>query len=253
MKGIKRIVSEEFDDPALKSAVQRVWSGETAPPQLRAAVQELIRTEQRGAQLQTIGAAIAAAILLAASLGTWFLCGEEQLSSLDRGGSSSYLSSGEVALPPGAAQSMVRTHERTSAAPDHEFDPITGDNFAVIGDEISHDLNIPVVAADLPNWQFVGAGETTVWGHTVGHLLYRQGSKTVSLFSIPAADLDITGPDGTYVGNVGQFVVAGFKKGDGLYCVVCPIGKGKLKSQQQVAVSLRNMLRKQFAKIAYSH
>jgi hypothetical protein len=236
-------VNQSFDDPKLKSAVQRVWRQHIAPENLRARVGQLLEESgnslsigsNRSSGQNWIGYAIAASVLIFAGLMTWgpYPSGT---SPLDRD------------LPASVAQGMVNRHDLCCGVPDHHA--LGGSDFALIGRTLSGDLRVPVIATNINGWTFAGAAPCPVWGHETAHLLYRKGNDTMSVFSIPAADFDLKYDDGAYATQIGNHEIAGFLKNGGLYCVVEQSPDGSISAARVQALS--DQLHASFGKITYT-
>jgi hypothetical protein len=215
-------VEENFiNDPRLKAAVKRIWSDDAAPPALRDRVQQILAESAPPATPRWAAYAIAASLLVAASVVTWLPW--------------SY-SPGVLAdepLPQTVAQSMVLTHDRCCQARDHHLlKGVRGDDFAAIGRRLSGDLHVPVLSTPLADWQFAGAGPCPVWGHESAHLLYREGARTLSVFSIPARDFALGTQDQRYAATLDTHQLAGFVRDGGLYCVVANSPDGQISADQ---------------------
>jgi hypothetical protein len=240
-------MDEHFDDPSLKAAVGRVWGTDAAPDSLRSKIETLLNEHTAFTQAPVTahraggrwrGFAIAASILLAAGIVT----------ALPWGGT---IAAAEAPLPRDVVFDMVKTHDRCCHARDHHLLRGVGRNdFLAIGLKLSGDLHVPVLSTPLEHWEFAGAGGCAVWGHESAHLLYRQGSQTLSVFSIPAADFEMAGKDGDYNGASGTHQLAAFVKNGGLYCVVINSPHGGISAVQ--TRGLRDQLRDSFTQTAIS-
>ncbi len=234
-------MNEIFDDPRLKSAVKRVWSRDTAPPELRARIQSLF--SESGGNLSIgmnlsastrprwISYAMAASLLFFAGLLTWL--------------------PGEKGFPQTIAQDMVNRHDLCKMAPDHHFLPgVANNDFTSVGSQLSGIIKVPVISTALKGWTFAGAGPCPIWAHATGHLLYRKGDETLSLFTIPAEDFSLGYTSGNYAVKISDHVLAGFLRGDALYCVVIE-SPGETISIER-AQRLRNELENDFRNISFS-
>jgi hypothetical protein len=229
-----------LNDPRLKAAVKRIWSDDAAPPALRDRVQQIL-SESASPQTNPrwIGIAIAASLLLGASAATWLWTDNQPAILADE------------ALPQTVAASMVLTHDRCCQARDHHLlRGIHGDDFAAIGRRLSGDLKISVLATPLTSWQFAGAGPCPVWGHESAHLLYRDGPRTLSLFSIPAKDFAMPTDQDRYDATIGTHELAGFIRDGGLYCVVANSPNGQITAAQ--VQHLRDQLMDGFSAESFS-
>ena len=255
----------------MKSAVKRVWGQGSASPQLRARIARILHdadpkasgadgnsgsgssgrallipsirpaTAGSPARQRYIGYAIAASILLFAGLLTWGPYSQV------------HQSSNELAdrdFPETTAKDMVARHDTCLTAPDHHLVAgVAANDFTAIGGKLSEQLKIPVISTALKGWTFAGAGPCPIWGHPTAHLLYRNGEKTLSVFSIPARDLALAYSSGEYATRFGDHALAGFLKDDGLYCVV---EQSSAPSTEEEARQLRDQLQDAFSKISFT-
>jgi hypothetical protein len=219
-----------LNDPKLKAAVKRIWSDAAVPPELRARVQQMLSdAPNAGVAPRWQGYAIAAVLLIAAGVATWLPWNFSRNVLADQ------------TLPWTVADSMVQTHDRCCGARDHHLlRGVRGDDFAAIGRRLSRDLGVPVLSTALPHWQFAGAGPCPVWGHESAHLLYRDGARTLSVFSIPARDFSLPGKDDRYAATRDTHRLAGFVRDGGLYCVVVNSPDGQITEAQ--AAHMRDQL-----------
>jgi hypothetical protein len=231
----------------LKAAVGRVWGTDAAPDSLRSKIETLLNEHSSFTQAPVTahraggrwrGFAIAASILLAAGIVT----------ALPWGGT---IADAEAPLPGDVIASMIRTHDRCCGARDHHLLRGIGRNdFVAIGMKLSGDLKVPVLSTPLERWEFAGAGGCPVWGHESAHLLYRNGSQTLSVFSIPVRDFAMAGKDADYYSISGTHQLAAFVKNGGLYCVVINSPYGGNSAVQ--TRGLRDQLRDSFTQTAIS-
>lgn len=233
-------MTDDFDDPQLKQAVRRVWGNEqanpTASPMLRARVTQLLQKSSLAPAHPWITRwnwAIAAAILLFVGLSGWHF----------------YDQSRRDLLPSYIADAMVKTHDGCCHKRSHFG--VTGvdpNDFSAIGAALAARLNVPVIAIPLDNWQFAGGSRCAVRGHETAHMLYRDGTSTLSIFSIPGQDFPLNNDE--YVATVGTHHIAGFRKDGGFYCVLVDdpdSAKADLQARQ-----LRDRLRNSFTASAYA-
>lgn len=239
-------MQESFDDPKLKSAVKRVWGGASASTELRARISVLLR--ESGADMrigsgasqpalwgvsfgsrQWMGFGIAAAILLCFGCLTW----------------------GPERFPETTASDMVARHDACLGAPDHHMVAgVAPDDFHGLGENLSGQLKIPVISTPLAGWKFAGAGPCPIWGHATAHYLYRNGDKSLSVFSIPTSDMALKITTGEYTATVGTHKLAGFVKDGGLYCVLAESSDGSVSADD--ARELRNQLQAGFNSVSFN-
>jgi hypothetical protein len=171
---------QNFDDPALKAALQRAFSAERAGEALRQRILAAVGEDSTAAAPTPIRVTfwqrpvfrIAAALLLAlislyAILAT-------------RGGSDK--------LPDGLLAAMVERHDECNAAPAHRAPGIPQNDFHLTGQALAGQLHMQVLSADLGGaWSFNGAALCPIHGQPSAHLIFASRSGHMSLFSIPPA------------------------------------------------------------------
>jgi hypothetical protein len=215
-----------FDDPVLRKAVRQAWGNRRAPASLMQLVRGkfaeyaalaaataipsgasfLPRPGQASEPLRTpvVPLGTAAVILLAVVAVFWAAASN----------------SAPVAFPGGWAGDLVATHDMCSSKPDHHFVVgVAPDDIAGARDRLAKQLGFPVLSMSADNgWQFRGAGQCRVGAERTAHLLYRRGDITLSVFSVSAADL--AGNSKGLESEVDGHQLAGFVRGNTLYCVV---------------------------------
>jgi hypothetical protein len=209
-----------FEDPALKQAVRVCWGKVQAPgtfgqslrgklassPDLSSPASYPIRGIETFGPQRTyfLPLAAAAAIVLVVGSIFWVVASN----------------SGPHAFPETWASDLVARHDSCSSLADHHFVlGVAPNDIAGARSRLANQLGFPVLsmAAD-DGWQFRGAGPCPVGMGPSAHFLYRRGDTTLSVFSlhVPAVAGDTTGLESEVSGHQ----LAGFVRGDTLYCVV---------------------------------
>jgi hypothetical protein len=239
----------QFDDPALKAAVRRTAAREAAPPQLRTRMQSLLAAEAAAADgdglaADTSGAsspappaspastssrrrrlvidrsfwrtaAVAAAVLLVVG---WvgYRVREEFFPAhpfaTSAGGNQL------MAIPASLVLDLVRAHDACAKLADHHKVP--GDDPEKLREKLTADAGVNASTVSLGgDWKFRGAGICQVGQRPAAHLQFVRGDEFVSIFSMAATDECGYG-DEPYSDIVEKHPVAGFRRGQALYCVV---------------------------------
>jgi hypothetical protein len=215
-----------FDDPALKTAVRLIWRNKRAPATLIQRVRGALaaaaglavaatnssgsssparRADARGAAPARLAPLGTAAVILLA-LGSVF-CAVA-------------FNSAPASFPGQWASALVATHDTCSAMPDHHFViGVAPNDIPRASDRLANQLGFPVLSMSAVNgWQFRGAAQCRVGPEHCAHLLYRDGDTTLSVFSLPVPAL--SGDWSGLESEVGGHQLAGFVRGNTLYCVV---------------------------------
>ncbi len=222
----------EFDDPALKRAIQRSLGREAVPGRLRLRVQQIVASAEAGAvvtrkisrrpliSIQNI----AASLFLLAGLGlmtyqfwTNFHTPSYQSASVPA-----------TQIPESVQAAMIQTHDRCTAMKDHHL--VGGDDWEAIRKELLKEEGINVLAVDLrkDGWQFKGAGRCNVGDMQAAHLLYTRSNQVISVFSLPATSGCHSGDGSCIVKEIQKHPTASFVRGGGIYSVVGSSTDGKL-------------------------
>jgi|GEM_PF-2843838 len=203
------------DDPALKSALQRALGKEAAPAMLRARIMQQAGRSVGGAVATSAKAprgylfrfAVAAVVVLGfGGLGY-------QIWQMNR----PPVYNQQYVFPNSLYKAMIETH--TARASQSSPDAVTTlASAATLGSQIQR----PVFVADLTRdgWSFQGAAVRNVGKYPAGQLFFTKGNASISVFSLPSSA--VTGArDGMDYDTVFNGApIAGFTKGDGLYCIV---------------------------------
>lgn len=205
-----------FDAPALKAACRAAWGGEGAP----AAFKDHLSRFVAGADVGS-----APRILRLAPL--WPLASAAMV-SLVLGAVAWRVAEGPVRgravvaqvtpLPVSLAESLVATHDRCSAK--RHAHPMRSDgvSFASVERQLEERVGCPVFAKALPGrWEFDGAAVCPVGDVSAAHLIFVDGRRVVSVFSLPADRLP---GKHAYTDARRGHPIAAFKTDNGTYCVV---------------------------------
>jgi hypothetical protein len=237
-------LSEEFDDPDLKRALKRAWGNESAPASLRFRVSAAMIPRQaigwRSNRFQTLALAASILILIGA-----FVVNDAWLSTRP-----------VTSLPVFAAAAFVTTHDGCCKVINHQHVPprFSGE-MATTGQWLSSQAHVAVIAVDMGDgWVYRGAAPCPVSGNRSGHLLFKRGSQCLSIFSIPAAELNVDPADHEYSINAYQgHTLAAFTRNGGLYCIVANDPNGAFGPDQVQSVRddlIKNFSADSFAAVA---
>ena len=243
----------EFDDPALRAAVQRTAGREAAPASLRARVASLLAADgaaaaaagpsngamraasdaattttnaatatARAARTRPLSiggrdfwrtAAVAAAVLLV--LG-WL--GFRVRDEFFPPRAIAYGGGSHTAIPASLVLEVVRAHDACAKLPDHHKLP--GDDLEKLREKLTAGASVNASVISLgADWKFRGAGVCTVGDKQAAHLQWVREDEYLSIFSMTATEGCGYGAD-SYRDIVEKHPVAGFRHGDALYCVV---------------------------------
>jgi hypothetical protein len=223
--------SDEFEDPALRSAIRRACRGPAAPARLRERIEALMAAgagvaprvnrpshggrarwaEWIGASLLKTAAAAAVCFIAVglASVQIWATFRPEPRP----------VSTPRVAFPVSLTAELVRTHDACAKLPDHHL--VAGDNAAALLVQLAHLQISPPADMDFGSgWQFKGAGVCSFNGGQAVHLLFRRGKASASVFCLGAPRTCRHGTSGVYHQVIDGHPIAGFVFGGSLYAVV---------------------------------
>ncbi len=128
-----------------------------------------------------------------------------------------------IALPVAMSNDLYARHDADAKAPEHQLAGISKTDFKLMGRQLQSRLNFPVLAANIPGdgWKFHGASVCTVGKIITAHLVFDLRSKEyISIFSMPASELNGSAPGCDYSEVTPHHVMAGFTTQMGFYCVV---------------------------------
>lgn len=253
---------DQFDDPALRSAVARAAGREAAPPELRRKVEALFAGAATAAAATGAGAtakasagstspttsdtaasrpaapardrfgadapfkliAAAAMVLLAVGLMVVQIRSEFFPPLPQRAAADS------ASFPATLGQMLVRSHDQCGKLADHHLVP--GDDFAALRVSLAAQGGVSVFADAIGDgWTFKGAGLCRVDQHKTAHLLFARGGEVISVFSLPPPPLCSSG-GATYEELRDHHALAGFVHGGALYCVVGSRASGDMAQSQ---------------------
>lgn len=239
--------SDNFDDPALKSAIRRVWGKETAPPLLAQRIRAAAQSGPRGWMLRPIPRSwlvgVAAAAVIVVGIGIYY--SQRPAPSPNGGGIVTPANELQATL----ADQLVDRHEKCCAVSDHHMPGFSHDDFPLMGKQLTTVLGFPVLAVDLKgNWNFHGASICPVGPTQIrsGHLVFERGDRTfVSIFSLPKNyDSCRTAPFEMQQIDA-KHPMAGFLTASAFYCIVGSSKDGSLTLDD--VRSIRDQLRSDVA------
>jgi hypothetical protein len=134
-----------------------------------------------------------------------------------------------VAISDSLYASMVEAHRARQAA---GTAAAAGDTVASVAGagELQKGINRPVFVADLTKdgWTFQGGGVRNVGEHQAAQLFFTKGAAAVSVFSLPAGAASGAQEGWSYDKDFNGAPIAGFVKGNGLFCIVGGSADGSL-------------------------
>jgi hypothetical protein len=138
-----------------------------------------------------------------------------------------------AALPQTTAEALITTHDGCCKVNDHHFVPAQyASLMSDTGRWLSGKVNVPVAAITVGDgWQYCGAGPCPVAGTKSGHLLFKRGNQSLSIFSMPVKGFGVVMNE-RYAADVDGHIIAGFTRDGALYCVVGHDPDGKLDEGQ---------------------
>jgi hypothetical protein len=219
---------EQFDDPALKSALGRVWDRESCPPGLRAQIQAAIATadeiDQPAPRRQSQGSNVwnrplspmslaAAAMFVLLGAGVWIYYGVFAPDDVGR--------PGPVTLSSDLVTAMILVHDQSSVIPTTTAFLSTSDDFPSLRKILLSKLRRPVWVSDLTKagWQFRGARIANVENNPAADLVFTKDDRTLSLLSLPGPP-SCEGYAQDYELASNNHDVVGFGVGGSLFCLV---------------------------------
>jgi hypothetical protein len=229
------IQDTEFNDPALKAAVQRAWGCECCPEQLRQDIHEMFEDADQPIRLWLPWAAAAAAVLVMAitlsAVHRPFVpfASDLALSQI----SSQNLQLADV-LPAALETQLITTHDRCAAKPSHHRLLVSMNDDAAMAAAMRSQLSRAVLVArpNQGNWTFKGASVCNVATAPTGHLVFANGDEALSVFSLPNS-LDPKLKDGAHVETIKDgHSIAAFAKDGALFCLVSSGAKDAMTVEQ---------------------
>lgn len=222
--------AQSFDDPALKAALRRVLDQPTAPAALRDRIRAMaVETRASAAggtsspQTKTgedakpipmfrrsplYKLAVAAVFVLGfASLGyqIWQMNQKPDYNVA-------------TAVPDSLYAAMLQTHTARAGG------SAGGDSVASLdaASGLTSQIKRPVFVADLTKdgWKFQGGAVRNVGSQPAAQLFFTKDKASISVFSLPASAAPNAKDGMTYEKNFHDSPIAGFLKGNGLFCIV---------------------------------
>ena len=230
----------EFDEPAVRRAVQRAWGDEHAPQRLRGRISRLMATAgpidgaAEASVAQSAGAAaeqwwsrayaMAAAAIVVLAVGLLVLYYQGTFDPKPPGPRMAVVTivPSKTTVPLTLTRSMLATHAACGKLHDHHSIPdLDGNTYADLTVRLTADLGFPTLVRSIgSDWTFEGAGECVVGDLRGAHLLFSNGVQAVSVFSLPASCMNGVRPGAQYEGVVDGHPVAGFARPGAVYAVV---------------------------------
>jgi hypothetical protein len=220
-----------FEDPALKSALQRSLPKERAPEGLRqriAAMATAPRAAGEAAPMRITPESAPVAQVpvrnLRFSLQRWGRLAAAAVFAIAAVVAAVVINKRQNAPTPGyeiansVFKGMVKTHEeRKSGA----ASPDTVTSLASAS-ALSKSLGRPILAADLTKdgWSFQGGAVRTVASFQAAQLYFTKGKTSVSVLSLPASAATTAKEGSTYETSFQGTPIAGFVKQGGLFCIL---------------------------------
>jgi hypothetical protein len=123
-------------------------------------------------------------------------------------------------LRPDLARAMEIRHEFCATLPDHHRLPahVDRNNYEQICSAFTSELGYKALVAGLPgDWQFKGAAICPVGTVRSAHLVFVQGDRSVSIFSLRAPEVR---GRGDFTAELGKANIAGFADGGHVYVLL---------------------------------
>lgn len=215
---------QPFDDPGLKAALGRALGREAAPADLRSRILAATageqkstppnrRTADRSDQPIPLRRHPLYRLAVAAVLIIGFGALAYQIWDMNRAPKYDVA----YAIPNSLYKAMVDTHTARLTHP-------AGDSVTTLpaAASLSGEVKRPVFAADLTKdgWKFEGGAVRDVGGHPTPQLFFTKGKASLSVFSLPASAAPGARDNTDYATSFNNSPIAGFMKGNGLYCIV---------------------------------
>lgn len=233
---------QPFDDPALKAALRRSLGQEAAPAALRDRIKAMAQQnapvanyspgQQKPIPLfrkSPLYRLAVAAILIIGFGGLAYQIYQMNKSPYDQ----------TQVFTAGLYQSMLDAH--TARQQSTVADPVTSMASAAT---LSKQIGQPVFVADLTKegWTFKGGSVTKVGSDQAAELYFTKGNSAVSVFSLPASLVPNAKEGQSYETLYKGAAIAGFTKGNGLFCIVETSQGGPLTDSGEVQKLLQDHL-----------
>ena len=232
---------DNFDDPALKSAVRRAWGNERAPDSLRKSIALMAMPGSAAPVSHSLLKylspsplkSIAAAVLMTIGVAALAYQGYRMTHSGPVHG-------GSEKIPTPVAQKLAADHDHLITDANKWGADLPHDN-AELAAALKQRLGYAPLAAP-PGEGFSLVGASMVGKGNGAELLYKKGNQTVSVFSLPASEVPLCGNNAT-VGGAGipNHPMAGFVHDGGFYMLVGSSTDNSISAPQ--VQDLRNKLR----------
>lgn len=217
--------TEEFDDPALKSAIRGALGKESAPPGMHARV--LAATGQvpgsGSIYIRSRRFALAAMVVVGLGIGAFFL-----------------FQKSEPPVPDWFADAMITQHDTLKTVADHQ--PIPGvqqNDFPAMRKALREILGHPALVTMLGDgWTYTGAGVCEINRVPAAHLMFAKDDQTLSIFSISANLLysGLSSDGSNYSQSRNGYELAGFVYHGGIHCLVLKSPTKKTGLRQVMAM-----------------
>ena len=241
-----------FEDPALKDALRRSYCAQKAPASLRDKICQCLALadvqapesektsahEANGHSLKIAPASVGGTMRITPpstrsmtlpSLLPGLSIAAAMIIAI--GSVALILNTSSQAIPLNFEAAAIARHDECCQAPNHVNLNVPASSFGKMGQYLRQELAHPVLAADMTTdgWTFGGASICPVNGIPAAHLIFRKGSVTLSVLSLPASAVPSLANQQTYEGTTpdGHVVVALAKDG-AVYCLVGHCPKGQL-------------------------
>jgi hypothetical protein len=206
---------DEFDDPALKSALKGIYGGQTAPESLRRLIIAQAAARDPGRGMAWFAWRIAAVLLI--------VIGALALVFYDRF---------NPAFPGEVITALVEEHDKPRQ-PQQTLDWETACTDLVA--KVQNTVWAAKLHAD--GWDFQGADVCRINGKQVAHLFFSKGRQKLSVYSLPHSACPKSRKWGTCAIKVDdRHVLVGVVDSQGVFCLVghCPKGGLTLDELQRL-------------------
>jgi hypothetical protein len=237
----------DFDDANLQQAVRKCWAGECCPSALRRRIEAMAADALDRGDLDR-GVLDRSARGPFSRWGRWVLYPVAAAAAVAlvfgvRHYENSVAPSSAVAMvaiPVSLQTELVRTHDHCSQTPNHQHLPGNGTDDASIARVMSAELHRPVLVArpSDPCWTYRGAAVCPVGAARSGHLVFRSGSDSLSVFSLPKSAMPDAVEGSEFECEADGHTIVGFVRDGAVFCIV---GSG---TGSDVSVARLHQLRK---------
>jgi hypothetical protein len=214
----------DFDDANLQHAVRKCWAGECCPSALRR------RIEAMAADALDRGDLDRSAPGPFARWGRWVLYPVAAAAAVALAFGIQHYGSptapapavAMVAMPVSLQDALVRTHDQCSQKANHQHLPGNETDDASIARVMSAELHRPVLVArpNDPCWSYRGAAVCSVGAARSGHLVFRSGSDSLSVFSLPKSAMPDAVEGSEFECTADGHPIVGFVRDGAVFCIV---------------------------------